>query len=77
MMFIDAKCQKQADRFYAKLDNNSTYKDLKTTLKEYDRILSNDDYLHISSREIFRDYLKKSGEARRAPSNSHLQSRHP
>ena len=59
MMFIDAKCQKQADRFYAKLDNNSTYKDLKTTLKEYDRILSNDDYLHISSREIFRDFLKK------------------
>ena len=49
MMFIDAKCQKQADRFFAKLDNNSTYKDLKTTLKEYDRILSNEDYLHISS----------------------------
>jgi len=57
--YIDQKNHKQADRFFAKLDNNSTYKDLNTTLKEYQRILSDSDYMHISSREIFRDYLKK------------------
>ena len=38
--FIDEKSQKQADRFFAKLDNNATYKDLDKTLQEYDRILS-------------------------------------
>ena len=57
--FIDEKSQKQADRFFAKLDNNATYKDLNKTLQEYDRILSDPDYMHITSREIFRDFLKK------------------
>jgi hypothetical protein len=31
--FIDEKSQKQADRFFAKLDNNATYKDLDKTLQ--------------------------------------------
>ena len=57
--FIDEKSQKQADRFFAKLDNNATYKDLDKTLQEYDRILSDPNYMHIESREIFRDFLKK------------------
>ena len=57
--FIDEKFHKQADRFFAKLDNNATYKDLNKTLQEYDRILSDPDYMHITSREIFRDFLKK------------------
>ena len=57
--FVDEKFAKQADRFFAKLDNNATYKDLDKTLQEYDKLLANPDYLHISSREIFRDFLKK------------------
>ena len=57
--FIDEKSHKQADRFFAKLDNNATYKDLDKTLQEYDKLLANPDYMHISSREIFRDFLKK------------------
>jgi len=57
--FVDEKFHKQADRFFAKLDNNATYKDLNKTLQEYDRILSDPDYMHITSREIFRDFLKK------------------
>ena len=57
--FIDEKSQKQADRFFAKLDNNATYKDLDKTLQEYDHILSDPNYMHIESREIFRDFLKK------------------
>ena len=57
--FVDEKFAKQADRFFAKLDNNATYKDLDKTLQEYDKVLSNPDYMHITSREIFRDFLKK------------------
>jgi len=56
---IDQKILKQANRFFAKLDNNSTLKDVNITLKEYDRVLSNEGYMHITSREIFKDFLKK------------------
>ena len=41
--FIDEKSHKQADRFFAKLDNNATYKDLDKTLQEYDKLLANPD----------------------------------
>ena len=50
--FVDEKFAKQADRFFAKLDNNATYKDLDKTLQEYDKLLANPDYMHISRLEI-------------------------
>jgi len=57
-LISDRKTLKQADRFFSKLDNNATLRDASATVKEYDRILSDSGYRHISSREIFKDYLK-------------------
>ena len=56
---LDPKLHKQAERFFGKLDNNSTFKDAATTIKEYEKLLANDDYWHITSREIFKDFLKR------------------
>lgn len=56
---LDPKLHKQAERFFGKLDNNSTFKDAVTTIKEYEKLLANDDYWHITSREIFKDFLKR------------------
>ena len=39
--------------------HNSTFKDAATTIKEYEKLLANDDYWHITSREIFKDFLKR------------------
>ncbi len=56
---LDPKLQKQAERFFGKLDNNGTFKDAATTIKEYEKLLANNDYWHITSREIFKDFLKR------------------
>ena len=56
---LDPKLHKQAERFFGKLDNNSTYKDAATTIKEYEKLLANRDYWNITSREIFKDFLKR------------------
>lgn len=56
---LDLKLHKQAERFFGKLDNNSTFKDAATTIKEYEKLLANDDYWQITSREIFKDFLKR------------------
>lgn len=56
---LDPKLHKQAERFFGKLDNNSTFKDAATTIKEYEKLLANDYYWQITSREIFKDFLKR------------------
>ena len=56
---LDLKLHKQAERFFGKLDNNATYKDAATTIKEYEKLFANRDYWNISSREIFKDFLKR------------------
>ena len=59
---LDPKLHKQAERFFGKLDNNSTFKDAATTIKEYEKLLANDDYWHITSREIPQEKLQRFTE---------------
>ena len=56
---VDEKLHKQAERFFSKISKNDTFKDAETSIREYENLLADSDYLHITSREIFRDFLKK------------------